>query len=242
MDRRRFLIAGVSAAAAATSAATPAHAAVQWPLFEWEQPGGFFFPGEAVLQPPPLAVYDDCVAFADAGYRQRLPQPDVDSLQAYALQVLNDPANTRRDPDKPVRDRPVDQVRVRQPGGGYRTVHLDGWLNGDPDSAYPAALHSLNDRVQNLRHRITAAGERWQPDAVLLAAARMDYEPDSVHPWPRPVPIPPGRLYGELRLRGADASTLRRAMPMATEHVWPMYRAADGTILAATWRYLLPHE
>jgi len=242
MDRRRFLVAGMSVAVAATSTATPARAAVQWPLFEWEQPGGFFFPGEAVLQPPTLAVYDDCTAFADAGHRLRLPQAEVDSLQAYALRVLDDPANTRRDPDKPVRDRPVDQVRVRRPGGGYRTVQLTGWLDGDPDSAYPAALHGLNDRVQDLRRRITAGGERWQPDAVLLAAARMDYEPDEVRPWPRPVPVPPGRLYGELRLRGADARTVRRALPMATEHVWPMYRATDGTILAATWRYLLPHE
>ncbi|WP_127506545.1 hypothetical protein [Actinoplanes solisilvae] len=242
MDRRTLLVAG-GAAAVLGLTGTPARAAARLPIFEWARPGGFFFPGEGVLDPPPLAVYDDNTGFADATASLPLRPRRVESLRAHAEAVLSDPRNTRRDPDKPARDRPQDLLRVRREDGTYVTAELDAWGDCDPDHAFPAALHRLADDVQDVRRTILRGGEPWRPSAVLLAAVRLDFEPDDARPWPAGVPKPDtSRLYAERRLRGEQARTVRRKMPLTGEKVWPGYRLTPAEYTAATWRHLLPHE
>jgi hypothetical protein len=243
MDRRTLLVAGGAAAVVGLTGA-PARAAALVPIFEWARPGGFFFPGEGVLDPPALAVYHDLTGFADAAASLPLRARQVESLRAHAVDVLSDPRNTRRDPDQPARDRPQDLLRVRREDGTYLTAELDAWGDGDPDHAFPDELHELADDVQDVRRAILRGGEPWRPRAVLLAAVRLDDEPDDPQPWPAAVPRPgTSHLYSERRLRGARATAVRRDLPVAAAgEVWPAYRLSPGDHVAATWRHLLPHE
>ena len=242
MDRRTLLVAGGAAAVLRLTGA-PARAAVRVPIFEWARPGGFFFPGEGVLTPPALTVYDDGTGFADAAASLPLRARRVESLRAHAEEVLRDPGNTRRDPGKPARDQPQDLLRVRRGDGTYVTAELDAWGDGDPDRAFPAALHRLAEDVQDVRRTVLRGGEPWRPSAVLLATVRLDFAPDDARPWPTAVPRPDtSRLYSERRLRGAQARTVRRKLSLATGKLWPAYRLTPAEHAAATWRHLLPHE
>jgi hypothetical protein len=235
MDRRKLLTAG-GAAAALALLPSPARAAVRLPLFEWERPGGLVAPGVGVLTPPPLAVYDDRTAFADATAGLRLSADRVEALRELAIQVLR-----YRTPDNPAAaGRPVDLIRVRTEAGDYRAARLDDW----PHGSFPPPLRELWDEVQRLRRRVLRGGERWRPPAVLLAAVRLDSIPERFRPWPPAVPVPALHdHYGELRRRGDDARTVRRGLPAADPgRRWPAYRTGGGSFVAATWRSLLPHE
>jgi hypothetical protein len=76
MDRRAFLVAGGAVAVVGLTGAA-ARAAVRWPIFEWARPAGFFFPGELVVEPPALALYDDGTAYADAAAGLPLRHPEA---------------------------------------------------------------------------------------------------------------------------------------------------------------------
>ncbi|GAA0501619.1 hypothetical protein Ade02nite_93760 [Paractinoplanes deccanensis] len=225
MDRRTFLTcaAGTAVALCAAGAGTPAR-----PLFEWSRPGGFFAPGRGVLQPPPLVVYDDGTAYADAAASLRLPAADVRDLRREAVRALATAVDTSRP------DQPFDLVRVRAGAG-----HLSARLGAGPVLAHPSAVQSLWSRVQSLRAR-ALRGEIWRPPAVLLATVRLDFTPAESTPWP--LPAPPDLLYGEQLLRGEAARAVQRLVPPAREPEWPRYRVGPGAYIAATWRYLLPHE
>jgi hypothetical protein len=233
MERRTFLTAGGAAAALALIGPSPAAAAVREPLFSWEQPGGFFAPGRGVLTPPALVVYPDGTVYADAQASLRLRFGAVEGLRADAVQALSEPIVSPGEGH-----RPVDVVRVLMPDGDHRTANLAGW----PHPAYRPELHRLYARVQELRRLVLRGGEPWRPDAVLVAAVRLDAEPDAFRGWPQGVPLPVGRLYGETRVRGPRARAVWRRLTAATGDDWPRYLAPDGSFVAATWRHLLPHE
>ncbi|MFF5231727.1 hypothetical protein [Dactylosporangium sp. NPDC000521] len=247
MRRRTVLAAGGALAGSLLSGKAQARpAVVQWPMFEWEKQRGLFPPGIGVMVPPPLAVYGDGEAYADAASHQYLPAEEAKALQTHAVQVLGERANLRRRPDadRPG-DTPSDRLRVRTADGHYLTAHLDGWGDGDPGHEFPAALHELYDHVQVLRRRVRADGKPWAADALLLVAVYLDAEPGEREPWPTSVPAPgvrPDRRYCETKLTGAKARKVRRDLPRSDEHVWPSYRTPAGSFVAANWRFNLPHE
>ncbi|WP_253236484.1 hypothetical protein [Paractinoplanes aksuensis] len=179
-----MLVAGGAIAVAGLTGA-PARAAARRPIFEWARPGGFFFPGEGVLIPPPLAIYDDRTAYADASASLPLRPRQAESLRAHAAEVLGDPRNYARDPDQPVRDRPVDVVSVRLEDGTFLSAELEGW--GD---AFPEPIRALDRHVQQLRRTVLAGGEPWRPNAIRLAVVHLDHEPAPAAPWPAGLPFP----------------------------------------------------
>lgn len=208
-----------------------------WPVFQWWQPGGFFEPGEGVMRPPLLAVYGDNTAYADAAMRLTLPPVWVKTLRDQALQVLNTPADLVWNPGiEPPGDRPVDQMRARTNTGDYLTARLPGWQDGDEQHAYPAQVRELYQQVKAMRRHVTGTGKPWRPPGVMLGIVAIDYKPDHYRDWPKALPEPGTRLYQEIRLPGGP-----RGLPKAKRKVWPMYRAGTRFV-AATWRYLLPHE
>jgi hypothetical protein len=256
VDRRRFLTAGLSLsgiayvcvsagarAAGRTTTDTPPVVVREaglpnWPLFEWEQPGGFFDPGQGVMRPPRLAVYGDGTAYADVAARLVLPPVWVTTLHEQALGVLTTPAGLVRDPDKPPpADGPYDQVRVRAPAGEFLTARLGGWQGGDPQHAFPARLRELYQQVEAVRRHVVNTGEPWRTEGVLLGVVAIDYVPDHYRDWPKVLPVPGKQLYQEIRLPDGPGG-----LPRATEKVWPMYRVGKTRFVAATWRFLLPHE
>jgi hypothetical protein len=209
-----------------------------WPLFEWEQPGGFFNPGQGIMQPPRLAVYGDGTAYADAAARLALPPVWVKTLHDQAWKVLTAPADLVRDMNKPPpADGPYDQVRLRTPSGDYLTARLEGWQDGDPQHAYPPPPRELYQQVEAIRRHVLNAGKPWRPEGVLLGIVAIDYVPDAYRDWPRALPTPGRQLYQEIRLTHGP-----RGLPRATGKVWPMYRVGGNRFVAATWRHLLPHE
>ncbi|GAA1525378.1 hypothetical protein GCM10009827_047610 [Dactylosporangium maewongense] len=253
MKRRALLVAGGAFAGSVLGGkggrtAQAKQAVVQWPMFEWEKQRGFFPPGVGVLVPPPLAVYGDGEAYADAAAHQYLPAGEAEALRTHAVQVLGKRADLRRRPGfEPPKDAPSERVRVRTADGHYLTAHLDGWGDGDPRHAFPVALHELYDHVQVLRRRVRADGTPWAADALLLVAVHLDAEPDGPEPWPASVPVPDvrhDRPYRETKLAGAKARKVRRDLPRSDEDegVWPSYRTPAGAFIAANWRYSLPHE
>ena len=286
MRRRAVLAAGGALAGSLLGGKAQARqAVVQWPMFEWEKQRGLFPPGVGVMVPPPLAVYGDGEAYADAASHQYLPAEEAKALQTHAAQVLGERANLRRRSaaDRP-RDAPSDRVRVRTADGRYLTAHLDGWGDDDPGHEFPAALHELYDHVQVLRRRVRADGDPWAADALLLVAVYLGADPGEPGPspasvpvpggpgswpvsvpvpggpgpkpvsvpvpggpgpWPASVPVPgvrPDRRYCETKLAGAKARKVRRDLPRSDGHGWPSYRTPAGTLIAADWRYSLPHE
>ncbi|MEV4141804.1 hypothetical protein AB0J72_57845 [Dactylosporangium sp. NPDC049742] len=186
MKRRALLVAGGAFAGTFLGerpGGRAAQAVVQWPMFEWEKQRGFFPPGVGVMVPPPLAVYGDGEAYADAAAHQYLPAGEAEALRTHAVQVLGKRADLRRRPGfEPSEDAPSERVRVRTADGHYLTAHLDGWGDGDPQHAFPAALHELYDHVQVLRRRVRADGTPWAADALLLVAVHLDAEPDDAEP------------------------------------------------------------
>src|SRR5690242_15879544 len=103
MDRRTFL---TTAAGAFSLLAIGAGGVPSRPMFEWSRPGGFFNPGVGVFEPPPLVVFDDGTAYADAAASLRLPSAEVRALRIHALGALRKPIDTTRG------DRPFHEVRV----------------------------------------------------------------------------------------------------------------------------------
>jgi hypothetical protein len=89
--------------------------------------------------------------------------------------------------------------------------------------------------VHELRRRVHTGGEPWRPNAILLAAVRLDHVPAGAQPWPSGVPVPDGL---EEQVRGGTAQRVRAELrPDPTA-----YRVAPGHHVAAAWRHLLPHE
>ncbi|XVV16865.1 hypothetical protein ACQP2X_21540 [Actinoplanes sp. CA-131856] len=226
MDRRTFL---TTAAGAFSLLAIGAADVPSRPMFEWSRPGGFFEPGAALFQPPPLVVHDDGTAYADAAASLRLRAAEVRALRIHALDALSTPVDTTRS------DRPFHDVRVWVAADRYLRARLDA----GPVVSFPPAFHDLHDRVQRLR-RQALHGEIYRPPAVLLATVKIDHQPDSPDVWP--FEAPPAGLYAEQRLRGSAALEVQRRLPRATGTVWPAYRVGPASYVAATWRYLLPHE
>jgi hypothetical protein len=257
VDRRRFLRAGLSLTGIAYTCSSAAAARASgrtttdtppvvvretgmpnWPLFEWEQPGGVFGRGEGVFEPPPLAVYGDNSAYADADARLVVPQVWVSTLHDHALEILSNTADLARDPEKPPpRDRPWERIRARSPAGDYLTARVEGWQDGDPQHAYPPQLRELWQHVQGVRRHVRKAGLLWRPAGVLLAVVTLEHRPAHFTRWPQALPLPDREVYQEIRLPNGAAG-----LPQATGPVWPRYRVGRTHFVAATWRSLLPHE
>jgi hypothetical protein len=170
--------AGAAAKAAGPATTDPPPVVVResglpnWPLFAWEQPGGYFNPGEGVMQPPRLAVYGDGTAYADADARLRLPPVWVQTLRDQALTLLTTPAELVR--REPADDGPYERVRVRTPAGDYLTARLEGWHDGDPRHAFPPQPRELYQQVQAIRRHVLDTGRPWRPPGVLLGVVSID--------------------------------------------------------------------
>jgi hypothetical protein len=236
VDRRRFLMAGlslsgiaytcVSAGALAAGRITTDTPPVvvreaglpDWPLFEWERPG------QAV--PPLLAVYADGTAYADASTWLKLPPVWVKTLHDQALSVLTTPADLVRDPPGTGAD--YDQVRIK--AGDFLTVRLGGWRNGDPQHAYPAELRELYQQVKAIQRHVEHTGRPWRPTGVLLYVKRLDGHPKSYRAWPKTLP-PPDR--DEIRLPDGPHGLPQKAQS---------YLVGNNRFATVGWRYLLPHE
>jgi hypothetical protein len=256
MDRRTFL-AATGALALGTGgglvrpgpgfAAASAESPVSAPVLGWEWVAGFLPPGHEVLRPARLVAYADGRVIADAQHQLRLRRCDLDALRWYTAGILRDPANLRRRPGAPVvADAPITRFAARPPRGRGYVAHVDAIEESRAANVYPHALYVLLDRLAATRRRVLTAGSWYQPDAVRMVAVVVGGPASAVvASWPAGIPVPAigsDGFVGVKDLRGTRARAVARAVPLTGDGQWSTYRTADGRVLQAAWRRLLPHE
>ncbi|MEV8512900.1 hypothetical protein [Dactylosporangium sp. NPDC051484] len=232
------------------------------PVAAWELTGGLSAAGIAALRPPRLVVYGDGDAIADAAYRSRL---DPGQLRALAVALADDLRSTGAQ-KKPtiiptIADAPVTKVSVWSPSGTL-TFAAEGLDELKADRLYADVLYAARDRLAAVHKTVSATAQPYLATRVrVVAVPGLDgtagstgIDPVTADPsasasttaWPADVLLPAPDREG-LRKADLDGDTARAAVRMLTRDLdqrgaWPVYRMPDGTVVRASWRYLLPHE
>nr|BFE62691.1 hypothetical protein GCM10020063_072170 [Dactylosporangium thailandense] len=230
------------------------------PIATWELTGGFTAAGIAALRPPRLVVYGDGDAIADATYRSRL---DPDQLRTLAGGIADDlragASQKKPTPSMTIADAPVTKVSVWSPTGPL-TFTAEGLDELKSDHVYADVLYDARDRLAAVHKTVSATAQPYLATRVRVVAVPAlegqagtgtpivpDPSPSAtVNPWPSGVTLPSPDAEG-LRRTDLDGDAARAAVRMLTRDLdqrgaWPTYRMADGTVVRASWRYLLPTE
>jgi len=265
---RRGLLAGLFAAATLAAcdsdpAAAPAptdsfNPPPDQPLATWELTGGFTAAGIAALRPPRLVVYGDGDAIADATYRSRL---DPDQLRALANGLADDlragASQKKPTPTPTIIDAPVTKVSVWTPTGPLAFT-AEGLDELKPDRVYADVLYDARDRLATVHKTVSATAQPYVTTRVrVVAVPALEGQAGTGSPavpdpsptasgWPPGIALPSPDAEG-LRRADLDGDAARAAVRMLTRDLdqrgaWPSYRMTDGTMVRASWRYLLPTE
>ncbi|WP_433216548.1 hypothetical protein ACQP00_08010 [Dactylosporangium sp. CS-047395] len=267
---RRGLLAGLLAAAAlaacddapgVTPAPTDSFDPPQdQPLATWELTGGLTAAGMAALRPPRLVVYGDGDAIADATYRSRL---DPDQLRTLANSLADDlrtgASQKKPTPTPTIVDAPVTRVSVWSPTGPLAFT-AEGMDELKPDHVYADVLYDARDRLATVHKAVSSTAQPYLATRVRVVAVPAligqagtgspvvpDPSPSAtVAAWPADIALPSPDAEG-LRRADLDGDPARAAVRMLTRDLdqrgaWPSYRMPDGTVVRASWRYLLPNE
>jgi hypothetical protein len=267
---RRGLLAGLLAAATlsacdGTPGVTPTPAASfdppqDEPVATWELTGGLTSAGIAALRPPRLVVYGDGDVIADATYRSRL---DPDQLRTLANGLADDlrasTSQKKPTPTPTILDAPVTKVSVWSSTGPL-TFTAEGLDELKADHVYADVLYDARDRLAAVHKTVSATAQPYLATRVRVVAVPAlegqagtggpivtDPSPAATAtPWPTGVQLPGPDSEG-LRRTDLDGDAARAAVRMLTRDLdqrgaWPTYRMADGTVVRASWRYLLPNE
>lgn len=216
------------------------------PLAVWELTGGFTTAALLAMRAPRLVVFGDGEAVADAAYRSRL---DPDQLQNLATGLISDLRSTAAQ-KKPtvtptIADAPVTKVSVWSPAGPL-TFSAEGLDELRSDHVYADVCYDARDRLAAVHKSVSATAQPYLATRVRVVALQADGDPADVTPWPADVQLPSADGDG-LRKADLDGDAARGAVRMLTRDLdqrgaWPAYRTQDGTVVRASWRYLLPNE
>ena len=207
------------------------------------QVGGFVPPGWTFIEAPPVVVYSDGRAVADAHRVLTLTLPEVAALVRELRRDLRGLGPTAKSSESEfVADAPSTVLEVRSPAGGVQSV--SAYALGIVDG-YPDALVAARDRMAHLAERVTQQGTVYTGQRVRLVADARS-EGTVVMDWPAAVPVPPANPAGVrvADLEGDAAAALVSAIPPVQEldGPWPVLRLPDGSLVGVAWRYLLPDE
>lgn len=265
---RRGVLAGILATAtlsacgrarAFTPAPTPSlYPPDNVPLAVWELTGGPADAGIAALRPPRLVVYGDGDAIADATYRSRLDPDQLQSLVGgLTADFASNDAQKRPTVAPSIADAPVTKVSLWSPAGAV-SFTVEGLDELRPDHLYADVLYDARDRLAAVHKSVSATAQPYLATRVrVVAVPALDGvagppvagDPGAspaVTAWPAGVKLPPPDGAG-LRRADLDGDAARGAVRLLTRDLdqrgaWPAYRMADGTVVRASWRYLLPNE
>jgi hypothetical protein len=206
--------------------------------------GGFLPPGLIALRPPQLVVYRDGVAIADAAYWITLNPQDLSTLIARLLADLQDPAVSRAKRADTVADAPTTALLVRA-GTGTKAVSVYALDEVREHNVYPAVLYDARDRLATIHDRAVNGGTVYRAERIRLVTRPGDMSAPT-QPWPAGIPIPDRATdaVATFELSGTVAVAATRQLRQDPQQGgdWPSYRTADGGILQAAWRYLIPGE
>jgi hypothetical protein len=221
------------------------------PVVSWTVTGGFTIAGVAALRPPRLVVYSDGETIADAAYRTRLQPDDLQSLLDHLAADLRAPSASPTTSIGPsIVDAPT-TVLSAWDGNAIRTISVYGLDELRDEKVYGSAWYDARDRLGQLYKTVTATAQPY-----LGVKVRVVTEPvapgtkaTSPLPWPAQVALPtaPEPSNHELTREDLEGQAARDAVRLLTRDLdqrgaWPTYKTADGQLVQASWRYLLPSE
>ncbi|MET7401820.1 hypothetical protein ABZS66_50900 [Dactylosporangium sp. NPDC005572] len=216
------------------------------PLATWELAGGFTSPGMLALRAPRLVVFGDGEAIADAAYRAQL---DADQLQSLANGLSNDlgSADAQKKPTATptIVDAPVTKVSVWSDTGvlSFSAEALDETKS---DHLYADVLYEARDRLAAVHKTVSTKAQPYLAARVRVVAVPAEDEVIDAVAWPAEVTVPAADAEG-LRKADLGGDAARAVVRVLTRDLdqrgaWPAYRLADGKLIRASWRYLLPNE
>ncbi|HLL66979.1 MAG TPA: hypothetical protein VK453_14930 [Micromonosporaceae bacterium] len=227
------------------------------PVASWELTGGYSAAGVLTLRPRRLVVYPNGEAVADAAYRTDLAAADVAELVGALADDLSAPVTDRRTGLPSVLDAPTTVLTVRSTTGSY-TARTEGLDELREERGYPDQLYDARDRLSALHKRIVAAGQPYTAERVRVVAEPVGSAPpgddgsalpsaDAARPWPAALPVPDRQGTDTARIADLDGDRARDAVRLLERDLdlngaWRTYRTGDGTLLRASWRYLLRDE
>jgi hypothetical protein len=264
LSRRTVLAQAVAVlAAAATSACTPARGASpagtptqapppDRPIASWSLTGGFMMAGVRALRPPRLVIYSDGETIADAAYRTRLDVDEVQSLLDHLASDLRAPSASPTTSIGPSIVEAPTTVLEAWDGQAIRTVSAYGLDELRDEKVYGSAWYDARDRLGQVYKMVTVTAQPY-----LGAKVRVVTEPvvdgvpgtKTATPWPAQLKMPttPDPSNHDLTREDLDGRAAGDAVRLLTRDLdqrgaWPTYRTADGHLVQASWRYLLPTE
>ncbi len=256
--RRRTLLVGiattlVAAGCSRTDSLTPSQVTQTaippgtTPVVSWRLVGGSTPAAVLALRPPRLVVYPGGEVIADATYRSDLTSEDVAGLIAKLSDDLRDPAAAqRRDGVTPASGAPTTVLAVRS-RDDERTAEAAALDELRDEDGYPEEIYDARDRVAEMHEQVVSSGQPYTANRVRLVAEASRTSQPEVQMWPESVSVPacdgPGGI-GTVDAEGQHARDIVRllARDLDLNGAWPAYRAPDGRVLCAAWRYLLPDE
>jgi hypothetical protein len=263
LSRRLVLAQAVAVlAAAATGACTPANGAnptdaptqappPDRPIASWALTGGFTMAGVRALRPPRLVIYSDGEAIADAAYRTRLDPDDLQSLLNRLASDLRAPSARPTTSIGPsIVDAPTTVLEAWD-GQAIQTISAYGLDELRDEKVYGSAWYDARDRLGKVYTTVTATAQPYLGGKVRVVAEPVTAEAPggTVTPWPAQVALPtvPDPSNHDLVREDLDGQAARDAVRLLTRDLdqrgaWPTYKTADGHLVQASWRYLLPTE
>ncbi len=251
------LAAAATGACARANGAGPADEPTQAPppdrpIASWSLTGGLTLAGVRALRPPRLVIYSDGETIADAAYRTRLDLDDVHSLLNHLATDLRAPSARPTTSIGPsIVDAPTTVLEAWD-GNAIRTVSAYGLDELREEKVYGSAWYDARDRLGQVYKTVTATAQPY-----LGAKVRVVSEPvvdgatgtTTATPWPARLAMPgtPDPSNHDLAREDLQGQAARDAVRLLTRDLdqrgaWPTYRTADGHLVQASWRYLLPTE
>jgi hypothetical protein len=250
------LAAAATGACTAASGANPTDTPTQAPppdrpIASWSLTGGFTMAGVQALRPPRLVIYSDGEAIADAAYRTRLDLDDLQSLLNRLASDLRAPSASPTTSIGPsILDAPTTVLEAWD-GQAIRTISAYGLDELRQEKVYGSAWYDARDRLGQVYKTVTATAQPYLGAKVLVVAKPVVDENSGapVLPWPTQLALPsvPDPANPDLVREDLEGQAARDAVRLLTRDLdqrgaWPTYQTADGHLVQASWRYLLPTE
>ena len=259
---RRGLLAGAAALVAATATAgcgsalgaspapsAPSRPPDDIPLASWRLDGDLDLPAVRAIRAPILVIFGDGSAIADAAYQSRLDDAALTSLVSHLRSALTDPAATAQHTPEPSIVDAATTVFDIWTGTSTTSVAVSGLDELRTRGVYGSALYDAQDRLAAVYKTVTSTALPYLSDRVRVVTETVASGTGTVTPWPAALALPtqPAGPNTAIRRADLDGDAARSAVRLLTRDLdhkgaWPTYRTADGHLVQASWRYLLPSE
>jgi hypothetical protein len=221
------------------------------PWIVWQLTGGREMAGVRALRPARLVVFGDGETIADATYRARLDMTELKTLVARLVTVLKTPdVAKRRSTFVSYVDAQTTVLKVWTEHGTL-SASADGLDEYRDQKTYADALYDARDRLGEVYKQVAVTAQPYLADRVRMVTEKAPSAAsgDGAKAWPAELAMPTAADPTSADVHGADldGQPARDVVRLLTRDLdgrgaWPTYKTTDGTLVQASWRYLLPNE